>query len=62
MQGCMRKTSFDTCLDVLIMVGGHARKPLRPLFEEHEILQNSKITFIFGESDFFKREHADQLI
>mgnify|MGYP001626608088 CR=1 FL=1 len=63
MQYGLRKTSLDTCLDVVIAFGGFAHKPMTDFFhamsrDETEV----PITFIYGENDFFKRHHADKLI
>ena len=58
----MRKTSTDRCLDVLIAFGGYARRPLETIFRENEALQNLKLTFIYGETDFFLPKHAEALI
>merc|ERR1712060_264053 len=62
MQTCMRHTSMDRCLDVVIEFGGFARKPLSELFRQNPVLQALPITFMYGEKDFFKRDHADKLI
>ena len=35
MQTGLRKTSFDTCLDVLIAFGGHPYRPLSDLISQH---------------------------
>ena len=53
MQACLRKTSTDKCLDVLLAYEGYAHRPLMTLFRETEVLQDLKLTILYGENDFF---------
>ena len=62
MESCLRKSSIDTSLDVILAFGGYAHRPLMTLFRENESLQQLKLTFLYGEKDFFVRENADILI
>ena len=58
----MRRTSADKCLDIVLEIGGWARKPLLDLFRSEQALQDLRITFIYGEKDVFTRANADKLV
>lgn len=60
-QTLLRHASSDKCLKYVFQFEG-ARLPLIPLFRSNKDLQNIAYTFGYGEKDFFKRIHADNLI
>lgn len=62
LQSGLRHSSTDKCFDVLVAQGGYCSKPLMPIFREQECLQKLKITWLFGEKDFFWRSSADTLL
>ena len=62
MQFPLRRTSFETCIDVIVAFGGAAYDPMSDWFKKLPQLQQLNITWLFGESDFFKRGPADELI
>ena len=62
MQCCLRRTSFDTCMDSLIAFGGFSNNPMSGWYKARPELQTLRITWLFGEEDFFDRGPADQLI
>jgi pimeloyl-ACP methyl ester carboxylesterase len=62
MQAVLRHSTAERCIDMVITFGGNAVIAIQDLFRTSKHLRDIPTTFAYGDSDFFKREHADELV